>query len=115
MQTGITKNEREWKNTIDRQLTSFVPIQNLSNHFDDEKSRLKKKRAKLSKNIAFKVEMEMFQSKMMNKTPPSDGIEKLEIGTETKKEAKKEEVKAEPEAQGQPEDRQPDPIETTDG
>lgn len=112
MQTGITKNEREWKNTIDWQLTSFVPIQNLSNHFDDEKSRLKKKRAKLSKSIAFKVEMEMFQSKMMKQTPPSDGIEKLEID---KTEAKKEEVKAEPEAQGQPEDRQPDPIATTDG
>lgn len=56
--------------------------------------------------------MEMFQSKMMKQTPPSDGIEKLEID---KTESKKEEVKAEPESHGQPEDRQPDPIATTDG
>ena len=56
--------------------------------------------------------MEMFQSKMMKETPPSDGIEKLEID---KTETKKEEVKAEPETQGQHEDRQPDPIATTDG
>lgn len=109
------KNKREWKNTIGLQLTSFVPIQNLSNDFDDQKSRLKKKRTKLSKSIAFKVEMEMFKSKMIKQTPPSDGKEKLEIGSDVKKEG----VKAEPgpstipEVQGQ--DRQPDPIEATNG
>ena len=108
------KNKREWKNTIGLQLTSFVPIQNLSNDFDDQKSRLKKKRTKLSKSIAFKVEMEMFKSKMIKQTPPSDGIEKLEIETGTKKEA----VKAGPGPSTIPEvqgDRQPDPIEATNG
>ena len=108
----ITKNKREWKNTIGLQLTSFVPIQNLGNDFDDQKSRLKKKRTKLSKSIAFKVEMEMFKSKMIKQMPPSDGIEKIEIGKDAKKEAEPGPSTI-PEVQGQ--DRQPDPIEATNG
>ena len=91
----------------------------MGNDFDDQKSRLKKKRAKLSKSIAYKVEMAIFNSKMIKQTPPSDGIEKLEIGTESKKE----EVKPVPDQsttqdttqEVQEDTRQPDPIETTDG
>merc|ERR1712131_361816 len=107
-------DSREFQPQKNRKRELKSQLENLSNHFDDEKSRLKKKRAKLSKNIAFKVEMEMFQSKMMNKTIKDDK-ENLEIETETKKE----ELKLEPDSllgpsgQEVQEDRQPDPIESS--
>ena len=44
--------------------------------------------------------------------PPSDGIEKIEIGKDAKKEAEPGPSTI-PEVQGQ--DRQPDPIEATNG
>jgi len=106
---------KEFQRNKERKRELKSSLENLSNDFDDQKSRLKKKRTKLSKSIAFKVEMEMFKSKMIKQTPPSDGKEKLEIGSDVKKEG----VKAEPgpstipEVQGQ--DRQPDPIEATNG
>lgn len=68
-------------------------IENLGNDFEDQKTRLKKKRQKLSKSIAFKVEMAAFNSKI--KPPVSGGekvgddvtnIEKKENSAELKKE-----------------------------
>ena len=86
----------------------------MGNDFDDQASRLKKKRLKLSKAIAYKVEMAMVGTKM-NLKSIKDDKENLEIETETKKE----ELKLEPDSllgpsgQEVQEDRQPDPIESS--
>ena len=94
-------------------MTSFDPIQNLGNDFDDQASRLKKKKTKLSKSIAYKVEMAMFNSKM---NPQSISVEnedqKKNLENESD-ESKKDEPILESEPSGPSvEDRTSEPIES---
>lgn len=109
------KAEFEPQKNRKRELKSI--LENLANDFDDQKSRLKKKRPKLSRSIAFKIELANFNSKIMKKqTPPSDEIEKdNDIETESKKEENKSKAEVVPSGEKVQEDRQPEPIEATNG
>jgi len=105
---------REFQPQKNRKRELKSKLENLGNDFDDQASRLKKKRLKLSKAIAYKVEMAMVGTKM-NLKSIKDDKENPEIETETKKEVLKLEPDSflGPSGQEVQEDRQPDPIESS--
>ena len=94
-------------------MTSFDPIQNLGNDFDDQASRLKKKKTKLSKSIAYKVEMAMFNSKM---NPQSISVEnddqKENLENESDESKKDEPIMESGQSGPSVEDRTSEPIES---
>jgi len=63
--------DAEFKPQNNRKRELKSQIENLGNDFDDQKSRLKKKRQKLSKSIAFKVELANANIKI-GETPKSE-------------------------------------------
>merc|ERR1712142_454380 len=54
----------EYQSQKNRKRELQSQLENLANDFDDQKSRLKKKRQKLSKSIAYKIEMSIAKEKM---------------------------------------------------